>query len=255
MKVSRPLRLLPQCLGWPVAGSLRVAVGPCIQPPPGPRPGGGRWAAPFEAPPPAGGRLSGGRLIHELAPGGGPPPTGGAALVNRKRRAPPPWPVCDWHGARPGDDPRWQWPAAGRRLARLAPVDAKAGSAPGPEADPALGGAASCESRAQMMAVSACRFQWHLRVRRDRDSACQWHKIATAVAGDGRPAEWPRGLPVRAAARAFTGRLGSAHWQLEAAASFWHATAATGSGSPGARDFGREASPLVYAAPNLTLIA
>jgi hypothetical protein len=59
---------------------------------------------------------------------------------------------------------------------------------------------------------------------------------------------------VRAAARAFTGRLGSAHWQLEAAASFWHATAATGSGSPGARDFGREASPLVYAAPNLTLI-
>ena len=174
MKVSRPLRLLRQCLGWPVAGSHRVAVGPCMQPPPGPRPGGGRWAAPFEAPRPAGGAgpcqlqppgysagraavafrwqvdlrarpggplSGGGRRAGQLqAPGTGTP---GPATPARLRLA--------WGETRGVASRTIR--SCQRRLARLAPMGAKAGPAPvpGPEADPVPGAAASCESRAQMV--------------------------------------------------------------------------------------------------------
>jgi hypothetical protein len=189
-----------------------------MQPPP--RPGGGRWAGPFEAPPPGAGPC-------QLQPD--------TALVGP--RSPCRRPVDP--GARSRDAlrgvPRWprrlgrRWPLAWgetrrgttrssscqRRLARLAPMDARAGpkagpaSVPGPEVDPALGGAASCESRAQTVPSAPPR---HGRVRvpiasgtsESAVTVTRPRQIATAVAvaGDaGRRAEWPRGL--RAAARAF----------------------------------------------------
>jgi hypothetical protein len=162
----------------------------------------------------------------------------GTALVGP--RSPCRWPVDP--GARSGDAlrgaPRWprrlgrrsSWPLAWgearrgtvrssscqRRLARLAPMDARAGPTAGParvpglEVDPALGGAASCESRAHWQTVPSAPPR-HGRVRvpiasgtsESAVTVSRPRQIATAVAvaGDGRRAEWPRGL--RAAARAF----------------------------------------------------
>ena len=191
-------------------------------------------------------------------------PKGGAALrlpvVNRKperralrhwRHAGPrhPGPFATGMGRDPGTIRSCQ-----RRLARLAPMDARAGPTAGParvpglEVDPALGGAASCESRAHWQTVPSAPPR-HGRVRVPIASGTSESAVtvtrprqittAVAVAGTGDGLSGPGASGPQPGLSGTLGSLAghSGHRQLEPA-----------------RDFGRRASPLVYAAPNLTLI-
>jgi hypothetical protein len=178
-------------------------------------------------------------------------PTGGAASANRKRRAlarrpPPPRPVCDWHWrrARPGDDPQLPASACAPR-----PYGRKGGpcSRPGARGRPSPRRRSLLRVARTNGAISAAaawpcqRAVWHLRVRRDRDSAwpklpLQWQATGDGLSVPGGSGRSPGFQARLGSLRVFlVDRRDSGRWQWEPA-----------------RDFGRGASLRVYAAPNPT---